>query len=136
MGEIQMTVREILQKEALFQNKDVSFRQLEGGLVNQSYRVSDANREYYLRIHSTQGDYLGLDRRLEEETCKAAGRLGISPAVYKNGYGNSRCRCRRNSGKSSTGWKGFVTSGALTKSTAMCFVTTTYGKTICCTMEK
>ena len=77
-----MTVREILQKEALFQDKDAAFRQLEGGLVNQSYRVSDANREYYLRIHSTQGDYLGLDRRLEEEAYKAAGRLGISPAVY------------------------------------------------------
>ena len=79
-----MTIQEILRCEPLFQNTEVKFSPVEGGLVNQSYRITCANGDYYLRIYGAQADYLGLDRTLEEQACRQAGRLGISPTVRKS----------------------------------------------------
>ncbi|RAQ30605.1 hypothetical protein DPQ25_03710 [Hydrogeniiclostridium mannosilyticum] len=80
-----INIEEIIQREAIFQNKQAPYKTLEGGLVNRSYRVMDTSKDYYVRVHGTQADYLGLDRSLEVEACKKAGQLGISPYVYETG---------------------------------------------------
>jgi len=58
---------------------------LEGGITNHNFRVSLGGEDYMLRVHGSNTELLGIDRRAERVASETAASLGIAPAIVASG---------------------------------------------------
>ncbi|TYP78953.1 phosphotransferase [Paenibacillus methanolicus] len=76
-----MDMETVIRGIPLFHDKDVSCEPLNGGLSNETYKLTCEGKAYVLRVFGRQADYLALTRGSEIELIRAFHREIHSPAV-------------------------------------------------------
>ncbi len=77
------TIENIIAEVNLFKDNDIKYKELAGGYVNKTYKVTCGDKIYCVRINnSKQTPYFSLDANQESQAVHQANLLGIAPKVY------------------------------------------------------
>ena len=76
-----ITIEEVVQKIADWQNKQVEIQEMTGGLTNKNFRVDVEGQAFFVRIPGADTELLAVDRDNEYHSSKAAAAAGIGPKV-------------------------------------------------------